>query len=161
MHKLLIYLSIYFCLTCFGLSFSPSSDEGAQFRQGFQSPGYGISTQARIELLFHPGPGADTIRRRLEPRRSFRPASVMPKHVGATIYNYHTEWIIGVFVGYLRIFLLGILIFKGLNARRLSPFLAQFLPLLTEVSYVAWRGAPREMPGGTKGGAQRACTLKA
>jgi hypothetical protein len=41
------------------------------------------------------------------------------------------------------------------------PFLAQFRPLLTEVSYVAWRGARLEMMGGTKGGAQTARTLKA
>jgi hypothetical protein len=32
-HKFLIYLSIYFCLACFGLSISPSSEAGAQFRQ--------------------------------------------------------------------------------------------------------------------------------
>jgi hypothetical protein len=30
MHKFLIYLSIYVCLTCFGLSFSPFSDAGVQ-----------------------------------------------------------------------------------------------------------------------------------
>jgi hypothetical protein len=30
MHTFLIYLSIYFCLTCFGLSFNPSSEAGAQ-----------------------------------------------------------------------------------------------------------------------------------
>jgi hypothetical protein len=41
------------------------------------------------------------------------------------------------------------------------PFLAQFRPSLTEVFHVAWRGAPLEMTGGTKGGAQRARTLKA
>jgi hypothetical protein len=40
-------------------------------------------------------------------------------------------------------------------------FLAQFHPSVTEVSHVAWRGAPLEMMGGTKGGAQRARTLKA
>jgi hypothetical protein len=28
MHNFLIYLSIYFCLTCFGLSLSPSSEAG-------------------------------------------------------------------------------------------------------------------------------------
>jgi hypothetical protein len=33
MHKFLIYLSIYFCLTGFGLSLSPSSEAGVQFRQ--------------------------------------------------------------------------------------------------------------------------------
>jgi hypothetical protein len=45
MHKFLIYLSIYLCLTCFGLSFSPSSEAGVQFRQWFNSPGYGVSTR--------------------------------------------------------------------------------------------------------------------
>jgi hypothetical protein len=39
------------------------------------------------------------------------------------------------------------------------PFLAKFRPLRTEVSYVAWRGAPLEMTSGTKGGAQRARTF--
>jgi hypothetical protein len=38
--------------------------------------------------------------------------NVMPNHVGA-------EWIIGVFVGFPHLFILGILIFKGLTARRL------------------------------------------
>jgi hypothetical protein len=41
------------------------------------------------------------------------------------------------------------------------PFLAQFRPSLTEVSHVAWRGAPQEMTGGTKGGEQKARTLNA
>jgi hypothetical protein len=46
--------------------------------------------------------------------------NVMPKHVGATIHTYLiTERIIGVFVGFSRIFLLGTLIFKGLTAQRL------------------------------------------
>jgi hypothetical protein len=45
MHKFLIYLSIYFSLTCFGLSFSPSSEAGVQFRQWFKSPGYGVSAR--------------------------------------------------------------------------------------------------------------------
>jgi hypothetical protein len=35
------------------------------------------------------------------------------------------------------------------------PFLAQFRPSLTDISHVAWRGAPLVMTGGTKGGAQR------
>jgi hypothetical protein len=39
-------------------------------------------------------------------------------------------------------------------------FLAQFSPLLTEVSDVSWREAPLEMTSGTKGDAQ-ARTLKA
>jgi hypothetical protein len=34
MHKFLIYLSIYFRLTCFGLSFNPSSEAGVQFGSG-------------------------------------------------------------------------------------------------------------------------------
>jgi hypothetical protein len=41
-----------------------------------------------------------------------------------------------------------------------SPFLAQFRPSLTEVSHIAWRGAPLEMTGVTKGGAQRACSYR-
>jgi hypothetical protein len=40
------------------------------------------------------------------------------------------------------------------------PFLAQFRPSLTEVSHVAWRGAPLEMTDRTKGGAQRASSLR-
>jgi hypothetical protein len=40
------------------------------------------------------------------------------------------------------------------------PFLAQFLPSLTGTSHVVWRGAPLEMMEGTKGGAQRACSLR-
>jgi hypothetical protein len=47
MHKFLIYLSIYFCLTCFGLSFSPSSEAGVQFRQWFNSQ---RSTDIRMKL---------------------------------------------------------------------------------------------------------------
>jgi hypothetical protein len=43
MHKFLIYLSVYFCLTYFRLSFSPSSETGVQFWQWFKSPGYGVS----------------------------------------------------------------------------------------------------------------------
>jgi hypothetical protein len=42
----LFYLSIYSCLTCFGLSFSPSSEAGVQIRQWFKSPGYGVSARA-------------------------------------------------------------------------------------------------------------------
>jgi hypothetical protein len=40
------------------------------------------------------------------------------------------------------------------------PFLAQFHPSLTEVSRVAWSAVPLEMMGGTKGGAQRASSLR-
>jgi hypothetical protein len=46
MHEFLIYLSIYFCLTCFGLSFSPSSAAGVQLQQWFKSPKYGVSARA-------------------------------------------------------------------------------------------------------------------
>jgi hypothetical protein len=46
MHKFLIYLSVYFCLTCFVLSFSPSSEAGVQLRQWCESPGYGVSARA-------------------------------------------------------------------------------------------------------------------
>jgi hypothetical protein len=52
MLKFLINLSIYFCLTCLGLSFSPSSETGVQFRKWFKSPGYagyigyGVSARA-------------------------------------------------------------------------------------------------------------------
>jgi hypothetical protein len=52
MHKFLIYLSIYFCLTCFGFSFSPSSEEGVQLRRWFKSAGYGVSARA---LTPYPG----------------------------------------------------------------------------------------------------------
>jgi hypothetical protein len=45
-HKFLIYLSIYFCFACFGLSFSPSSEAGVQLRHWFKSPGYGVSALA-------------------------------------------------------------------------------------------------------------------
>jgi hypothetical protein len=65
MHKFLIYLSTYFYLTCFGLSFIPSSEEGVQLRQLFKSPAYGVSAWARVESSSWPG--ADTIPRRLEP----------------------------------------------------------------------------------------------
>jgi hypothetical protein len=44
-HKFLIYLSIYFYLTCFGLSFSPSSEAGVQLLQWFKSPGDGVSAR--------------------------------------------------------------------------------------------------------------------
>jgi hypothetical protein len=50
MQKFLIYLSIYFCLTCFGLSFSPSSEAGVQLRQLVRSSGYGVSAWA-LKLL--------------------------------------------------------------------------------------------------------------
>jgi hypothetical protein len=50
MHKFLIYLSVYFCLTCFGLSFSTSSEAGVQFRQWFKFPVYGVCLLAGIEL---------------------------------------------------------------------------------------------------------------
>jgi hypothetical protein len=49
----------------------------------------------------------------------------------------------------------------GITGQIDRSFLAQFRPSLTEVFHVAWRGAPLEITGGTKGGAQRARTLKA
>jgi hypothetical protein len=52
MHKILIKLFIYFCLTCFGLSFSPPSEAGVQIRQWFKTPGYGVSAWA---LTPYPG----------------------------------------------------------------------------------------------------------
>jgi hypothetical protein len=39
MHKFLMYFTIYFFLTCFGLSFSTSSEAGVQLREWFKSPG--------------------------------------------------------------------------------------------------------------------------
>jgi hypothetical protein len=44
----------------------------------------------------------------------------------------------------------------GIAGKIGRPFLAQFHPSLTEVSHFAWRGAPLDITGGTKGGAQRA-----
>jgi hypothetical protein len=46
MHKSLIYLSIYFCLTCFWLSLSPSSGAGVQLRQWFKFPECGARARA-------------------------------------------------------------------------------------------------------------------
>jgi hypothetical protein len=48
----------------------------------------------------------------------------------------------------------------GISGKIDWPFLAQFRPSLTEVSHVAWRGAPLKITGGTKGGAQRASSLR-
>jgi hypothetical protein len=45
MERFLIYLLIYLRLTCFGLSFSPSSEAGVQLRQWFKSTGYGVSAR--------------------------------------------------------------------------------------------------------------------
>jgi hypothetical protein len=83
MHKYLIYLSIYFCLTCFGLSFIPISGAGVQLRQWFKYTldgvrkykWYGISAQ-----VLTPYPGD------LNHCRSCTPASEnglneSPKHV--------------------------------------------------------------------------------
>jgi hypothetical protein len=42
----LFYLSIYFCLTCFGFSFSLSSEAGIQIRQWLKSIVYGVSARA-------------------------------------------------------------------------------------------------------------------
>jgi hypothetical protein len=46
MHKFLIYLPTYFCLTRFGISFNPSSEAGVQLRPWFKSSGYGVSARA-------------------------------------------------------------------------------------------------------------------
>jgi hypothetical protein len=75
MHMFLIYSSICFCITCFGLSFSPSSEAGVQLRQWLQSPGYGVRARA---LTPYPGD--------LNHCRSCTPASEdglkeSPKHV--------------------------------------------------------------------------------
>jgi hypothetical protein len=65
MHKFLMYLSICFCLTCFGLSFSPSSEAGVQLGQWFKSPGYGVSARALTPYLvnstnhLHPVPSLE------------------------------------------------------------------------------------------------------
>jgi hypothetical protein len=69
------FLSIYFCLTFFGLSFSPSSEAGVQFRQWFKSLGYGVGSRA---LAPYPGD--------LNHCRNYTPASEdelkeNPKHV--------------------------------------------------------------------------------
>jgi hypothetical protein len=53
MHKFLINLSIYFCLTCFGICLSPSSEAGVQIRQWFMAPGYGASAPG--VLISYPG----------------------------------------------------------------------------------------------------------
>jgi hypothetical protein len=52
MYKFLICLSIYFCLTCFGLYFRPSSEAGVQLRQRFKSAGYGVSALGFICWFF-------------------------------------------------------------------------------------------------------------
>jgi hypothetical protein len=54
----------------------------------------------------------------------------------------------------------GIYVEVGIAGKIYRPFLAQFRPSLREVSHVAWRGAPLEMVDGTKGGAQRASSLR-
>jgi hypothetical protein len=46
----LFYLSIFFCLACFGFSFSPFSEARLQLRQWFKSPGYGVSPRVRMEV---------------------------------------------------------------------------------------------------------------
>jgi hypothetical protein len=45
MHKFLIYLSVFFCLTCFELSFSSSSELSVQLRQWFKSRWYDVSSR--------------------------------------------------------------------------------------------------------------------
>jgi hypothetical protein len=51
MHKFLIYLTIYYCLICFGLTCSPSSEAGVQFWQWFNPPEYGVNALARVDVL--------------------------------------------------------------------------------------------------------------
>jgi hypothetical protein len=48
MHKFLniFYLSIYLCLTCFGLYFSSPSEAGVQLGQWFNPLWYGVSARA-------------------------------------------------------------------------------------------------------------------
>jgi hypothetical protein len=48
----------------------------------------------------------------------------------------------------------------GITGKIDRPFLARFRPSLTEVCHVAWHGASLEMTDGTKGGAQRAHSLR-
>jgi hypothetical protein len=48
----------------------------------------------------------------------------------------------------------------GIAGKIDQPFLAQFLPSLTEVSHVACHGVPLEMTGGTKGSAQWAISVR-
>jgi hypothetical protein len=51
MQKFLTDLPVYSCLTCFGLSFIPSSEAGVQLRQWFKSPEYGVSAMTFIEYF--------------------------------------------------------------------------------------------------------------
>jgi hypothetical protein len=48
----------------------------------------------------------------------------------------------------------------GVTCKICRPFLARFIRSLTGASHVALRGAPLEMTEGTKGGAQRARSLR-
>jgi hypothetical protein len=48
----------------------------------------------------------------------------------------------------------------GITGKICQPFLARFLPSLTETSHVAWHGAPLEITEGTKGGAHRTRSLR-
>jgi hypothetical protein len=48
-HKFLIYLYIYFCLTCFGLSFSTFSEAGYNFGSGSSLLGM-VSAPRKIHL---------------------------------------------------------------------------------------------------------------
>jgi hypothetical protein len=52
MHRFLIYLCISFCLTCFGRSFSPSSEASVQFRQWFKFLGYGVSARPLVVNVY-------------------------------------------------------------------------------------------------------------
>jgi hypothetical protein len=78
MQEFLIYLSIYFCLTCSGLTFSLSSEAGVQIRQCFKSPGYGVSARAQ-----KPNPGGFN-RRRNCTSASEDGLKESPKHIRQT-----------------------------------------------------------------------------
>jgi hypothetical protein len=96
-------LSIYFCLTCFGLYFNPSSEAGVLLRQWFKSVGYSISTKRhgdlRSQIATHLATRHNTpIHNILPTAPQFsisqkalgtlpEDGNVMPKHVGAAIRN--------------------------------------------------------------------------
>jgi hypothetical protein len=113
MHKVLIYLAIYFCLTCFGLSFRPSSEAGVQFWQWSNPSDYGFSARAAAwwdniptitppVTIYGPHPsllpttfGTYVSRSCLNPWLwHFK----VPKHVSE--YWVPIHWIVNVFVGF-------------------------------------------------------------
>jgi hypothetical protein len=90
MHKFLIYLSIYFCLTCFGLSFSPSSEADVQLRQWFKSPGYEVSARA---VTPYPGDVMHFLFNllRIKALYMFRALRTHPQEVELTATRYGVE----------------------------------------------------------------------